>query len=74
MTYINANTVPGHPLSGSGKSIPAGTNEGHTPNSGSDGWNYSNLPTSDPATSGSLWVSGSTTGTDKSKFLVVSQG
>ena len=34
--YISADFVPGHPLSGSGKQIPKGSNEGFTPQSGSD--------------------------------------
>ena len=33
-----------------------------------------NLPTSDPEDAGRVWVSGSTAGSDGSKFLVVSQG
>ena len=53
----------------SGSQIPAGTNEGYTPNSGSDGWNYSNLPTTDPGVKGSLWQDASA-----SYVLKVSQG
>ena len=34
---------------------------------------FSALPTSEPTTSGSLWISGSTTGADSSGFLVVSK-
>ena len=74
MSYINSDTVPGHPLSGSSKLIPAGTNEGYTANSGSDGWNYSNLPTTDPLITGSLWLSGSIENEDgiPSAYLMVS--
>ena len=54
--------------------IPKGSDEGFTPQSGSDGWQYTNLPTTDPQVSGSLWVSGSSEGPDNSKYLMVSQG
>jgi len=69
--YVAASTVPGHPFisSSNAVAIPAGTNEFVTPNSGSDGWNYSSAPTSDPNTKGSLWVD-----TTASYVLKVSQG
>ena len=72
--YISADLIPGHVLSGSGVSIPKGSNQGFYPQSGSDAWQYISLPTSDPQVSGSLWVSGSSDGADISKYLMVSQG
>ena len=56
--YIGADTIPGHPLSGSGKQIPKGSDQGFTPQSGSDGFYFLDLPTADPNVSGSLWRDG----------------
>ena len=74
--YVAARTVPGHPFISSSNdvSVPAGTNENITPNSGSDGWLFTNFPVTDPQVSGSLWASGSSDGPDNSKIVVVSQG
>ena len=68
--YVSADDIGGHPLSGSGRMIPAPLG---------DNWEagdtrYKNLPTSDPASAGALWVSGSSDGPDNSKYLMVSQG
>ena len=56
------------------KSIPKGSDEGFTPQSGSDGFFYHGLPTTDPLVTGSLWISGSQTNGDgvPAGFLMVS--